>query len=314
MPLNTTSAIAQMAAASYPAVLAAVRKPENQWAESAFMRELQRQGAIDSINFGPTLEAALDWRRNPGAGFQTNELDPVSLAKTDVIAAASYSIAELTIPIVWTKKDEVQNPSENQKVALVKSLLTNAIDSHDDLVEEAIFGVSTAGFLGLQTIVPDNGQTSVGGIDAALDLMWRNPVSTYTNATDIVASFTTCWNNVSKGSGSALSPKFMVSGSTPHAQYESTQQGLQRYVDKDEADAGFKILAFKTARYVFSQYGSTRIYMLNPKSFGIKVAKGFFREKGDTQEMEGSNGYVTKVYSALQALTNNKSRCGLVRL
>lgn len=311
--------ISQIVASSYNAVLAESRKPENQWAESAFMRELERMGAINKVDFGPNIEVPLDWRRNPGAGFQAVELDPQSLAKTDVISAALYSVAELSIPIVWSKKDEATNPSANQKIALTKSLLQNAIDSHDDLVEEALFSTSTNGFNGLGNhatlgLLPDSGQGTVGGIDASTETMWRHSAVTYTGASDIEASFTTCWNAISKGSGSAMSPKVMVSGSTPHAQFEGTQQALQRYVDSQELKAGFKVLAFKTARYIFSQYGGTRIYFLNPKSFSVKVSKQYFRERSETQEIVGVNGFYTSVYSALQTVLSNKSRCGVVKL
>lgn len=308
--------ISQIVASSYNAVLAAARKPENQWAESAAMREFEKQGFIDRVNFGPTLEAPLDWRRNPGAGFMATDLEAQSMAKTDVISAASYAIAQLSVPVVWSKMDDATNPSENQKIALVKSLLQNSIDSHDDLIEEALFGATTNNFLGLQTLIPDAGQGTVGGIDASTETMWRNANGTYTGASDIVATFTTVWNAVSKGSGSALSPKLLISGSAPHATYEGTQQSLQRYIDKDEADAGFKILAFKTARYVFSQFGGTRIFMVNPKSFGLKVSKAYFRDRSETQELvqQGVQGFACNLYSALQMITNNKSRCGVVHL
>ena len=41
--------IGQLAAASYPAVLAEKRKGANQWNESAAMRELEKQGAVKRL-------------------------------------------------------------------------------------------------------------------------------------------------------------------------------------------------------------------------------------------------------------------------
>src|ERR1700687_1268546 len=134
--------ISQIIAVSYPAVLAEMRKPANQWAESAFMRELERQGAIEHKSLGATIEAPLDYQRNPGTTFLATELQPTSLTKTEVITSASFAVAEVTVPIVWSKRDEALNPAENQKIALVKSLLENAIESHDDILEQQVFGVS----------------------------------------------------------------------------------------------------------------------------------------------------------------------------
>jgi hypothetical protein len=43
--------IAQIVAVSYPAVLAEMRKTHNQWAESAFMGELQKQGFVVPVHY-----------------------------------------------------------------------------------------------------------------------------------------------------------------------------------------------------------------------------------------------------------------------
>lgn len=301
--------ISQMIAVSYPAVLADMRKPTNQWAESAFMRELDRQGAIVSKSLGATIEAPLDYQRNAGTDFLATDLTPTSLAKTEVLTAASYSVAELSVPIVWSKGDDAKNPEENQKIALVKALLENAINSHDDAIEEALFATTTDGFLGLATHVPTSGQGQDGGIDASTEVFWRNPVDTYAaDGSDIEAVLTGLWNTAAKGSGSSLAPKLLVSGADAQALFESTQIAQQRFVDTQELNAGFKVLAFKTARYVFSQYGDDKIYGLNPKSFQLITSKQYFRDRGETREIDAANGFVSKIYSALQSITNNKSR------
>jgi hypothetical protein len=303
--------IDQITAVSYPAVLAEMRKGENQWAENAALREFEKQGVISRESLGATIECPLDYRVNPDTAVLAGDQDEASLVKTDVVTSASYSIAQLSVPVVWTKGDEAKNPSENQKISLVKQILENGINSHDDLIEQCIFTSSTAGgdeLNGLDTLVPTSGQGTVAGIDASLETWWRNYADTYTDASDIEATFTTVYNRAMKGSGSPLAPKFLLSGPTPHAMYESGLQTLQRFVDSSEADAGFKILAFKNARYVFSQYGGTKVYFLNPKNFKLVTSKQYFRDKGNTIEIPAQNAFVFKIYSALQFVVNNKSR------
>jgi hypothetical protein len=305
--------IGQIVAVSYPAVLAEMRKAANQWAESALLRELERQGAVERKSLGATIEAPLDYQRNPGAAF-TVDLQPTSMSKTEVLTAASYDIAEISVPILWSKKDEVQNPTENQKINLVKALLENAINSHDDLIEQYIFQTSTNGFLGFLTHIVDAGTGSDGGIDSSVNTWWRNQQATYVDDTDIEAAFTTVWNASAKGSGSALLPTLMVSDGATQALFEGTQQANQRYVDSQELKAGFKILAFKTARYVFSQYGGTRVLFANPKNFKLVASKEYFRDRGDTQEIQNANGFVSKIYSALQTVVTNRSRLGVAHV
>ena len=291
-----------------------MRKAANQWTENAFLRELEKQGGIERKSLGPTIEAPLDYQSNPGTLFLSTELQPTSLTKTEVVTSASFTPAEVSVPIVWSKRDEALNPSETQKIALVKQLLENGINSHDDLIEKSLFLTSTNGFLGLLTHLSTAGTGSDGGIDSSVNTFWKNQQSTYVDDTDIESAFTTVWNNCAKGSGSKLVPTLMASDGPTQALFEGTQQANQRYVDTDELKAGFKVLAFKTSRYVFSQYGTTTVYFLNPKNFKLVVSKEFFRDRGDTQEIPNANGFVTKIYSALQSVTDNRSRLGIAHL
>ena len=306
--------IGQIAAASYVAVLNEARKPENQWAENAALREFERQGFIKRRSFGETLQKTLDYRRNPNAGFLATSLQTTSLTATEVITAASYDIAELSIPVTWPKKWEAQNPSENQKIPLVKSLLTNGFDSHDDLIEEAFFAsTATNGFQSFRTLIPDAGQGTVGGIDASTETWWRNPNDTYlADGSDMVSAMTEVWNSAGKGSGSRMIPTLVVADDTTQALFESTQQPQQRYVDTEELKVGFKILAFKTARFIYSQYAGTRVHMMNPRSLQLDVSKEYFRDKGETQELDDAQGFGFKIYSALQLTTCNKSRLAVL--
>ena len=306
--------VSQIISASYAAIVNEARQAANQWVESAFMRELERQGAIDRVNFGSQIEATLDYQANPGAAFLSSSMQPTSLAETEVVTSAVYSIAELSVPVTWSKKTEAQNPSENQKIALVKQLVTNGLNSHDDLIEQAFFATSTNGFLGLLTHATTAGTGSDGGIDSGTETWWENQQATYVDDTDIESAMTNGWNLATKGSGSQLSPTFAVSDGDTQAIFEGTQQANQRWIDTEELKAGFKILGFKTTRYVFSQYGTSTTFMGNPKNLSLKVSKQFFRDRGETQEVPNANGYTFKIYSALQFVTNNRSRLAAIHV
>lgn len=310
--------IEQIAAVSYPAVLAEMRKPANQWVENAALRVLEKNGFIKHISFGENIEIPLDYRVNPDTAILASDQDAASLLKTEVITSAVFDIAQLNVPVTWTKGDDAKNPSENQKIALVKALLENAINSHDDLLEQRIFTSSAVGgveLLGLADLVPTSGQGTVGGIDASLETFWRNQSDTYVDGTDIEAGMTTVYNAAAKGTGAQLRPKVLISGSTPHSLFESQLQALQRWGDGGgTATAGFTALKFKDADYVFSQFGGTSIYFLNPKNYQLTVSKQYFRDKGSTEVVPGQNAFYFLIYSALQFVVNNKSRLGVLHL
>ncbi len=244
--------IKDIVAASYPAVLAEKRKPANQWAESAAMRAFEKGGFIKRMGLGPTIETPLDYVANAGGAFLATDITATSLSKTSVIGAASYAVAEVSVPIVWTKKDEATNPTENQKIAYTASLLENGIDTHDDLLETAIFAATaTQGFESLPTLATEDGLGTIGGIVSATDTMWKSQFFDYT--TLIEAGLTTVFNQCSKGSGSGLTPTLVLTSAASHGAYEAVLQALQRFIDTDEANSGFKTLAFKSAKMVFSQ-------------------------------------------------------------
>lgn len=313
MPLT----IEQIAAVSYPAVLAEMRKPANQWSENAALRVLEKQGFIQHIALGQNIEVPLDYRANPDTAVLASDQDTASLIKTEVITSGVFDIAQINVPVTWTKGDDAKNPSETQKVSLVKALLENAINSHDDLIEQSIFTTSAAGgveLTGLDILVPSSGQGTPGGIDAVTELWWRNPSATYTDGTDIEAAMTAMWNSAAKGSGSPLQPKVIISGATPNSLYESTLQTQQRFSNSQDGAGGFNTLKFKTADYPFSQFGGNNIYFLNPKNYNLVVSKQYFRDKGSTYDVTGQNAFYFLVYSALQFVISNKSRLGVLTL
>jgi hypothetical protein len=306
--------IEQIAAVSYPAVIAEMRKPQNQWVENAALRELEKQGFIQRVSLGENIECPLDYRVNPDTAVLASDQDSASLLKTEVITSAVFDIAQLNVPVTWTKGDEAKNPSETQKIALVKALLENAINSHDDLIEQRIFSSSSVGGVevnGLADLVPTSGQGTVGGIDASVETFWRNQADTFVDGSDIEAAMTDVYNSCAKGTG-GMAPKVLISGSATHGLFESQLQSLQRFVDSNEADAGYKILAFKGSKYIFSHKGGTSIYFLNPKNYQLVVSKQYFRDKGSTYDVPGQNAFYFLIYSAMQFVVNNKSRLGVL--
>ena len=306
--------VEQISAVSYPAVLAEMRQAKNQWVQNSALNHLEKSGFIQHISFGENIECPLDYRANPDTAVLASDQDSAALLKTEVVTSAVYDIAQINVPVTWTRGDEAKNPSETQKINLVKTLLTNAIDSHDDLIETNIFVGSSAGGIetnGLDDLVPTTGQGTVGGIDASVETFWRNQADTFVDGSDIEVAMTELYNACAKGTG-GLAPTTLISGSATHALYEGQLQSLQRFVDASEADAGFKALAFKGAKYIFSHKGGTSVYFLNPKNYQLVVSKQYFRDKGTTYDVPGQNANYFLVYSALQFVTNCKSRLGVL--
>lgn len=311
-----TPPISQLLAASYASVQNDRNLPANQWAESAFLNELERQGMVHHEDLGPTIERTLDWRRNTTFGVLATSLATTSLATaTDVITAASYTPAEVAGWGVWSKNTEMTNPTLSQKIDVVKAILTNAFASHDDILEDTLFVTSSAGgteLQGLDNLVTTDGLGTVGGINASTDAFWRNKVDGFTSGLDLEAGMESLWNRTEKGTGSQFKPTLIVSDGQLQALFASTQQTQQRFTGQD-LKASFLTIMFKSARYVYSKSAPAgKQYMLGNKTYAVFVSKEFYRAKGETQEIQGGTGYTFQVYTGIQATTSNRSRLGVL--
>lgn len=311
-----TPSVSQIIGSTYNVVLGD-KRATNQWSESAFLRALEKKGFVKRVAGGSQIEDPLDWRANSGTAFLATDTTATSVSKTDVITGTVYDFAEIVVPITWTFRQEAENSSVNQKVDLAKALIQNAIDSHDDLIEQDLFSTVNSLFLGLQNIVPTTGQPNIGGINGATDAMWRNQTGTYTSdGSDMEAQMLSVYNKAAKGSGAALAPGLLVSGPTANALFESQLVSFQRFTDGDEASGGFTAIKFHNAPFVFSQYGETLttnpVYFLNNQSFNLVVVKSAFRTLKEMVQIPAATAYNRKVYSLLQAKTNNVSRLGVI--
>jgi hypothetical protein len=226
-----------------------------------------------------------------------------------VLTTAEYSEGQLVVPITWTFADEAKNTSPNQKVNLVSSLIENAMTSHDDLLEEKMFATTTNGFIGLNTLLVDNGQGSPGGINAAVETWWRHYTATYyDDGSDIQSAFGLAMSSAGKSSGGGQ-PDLIVSGPTPYNLYEGSLQPLVRISEVETGKMGFKALKFRDADVIFSQYGDEdRFAGIRTKNTKLYMAKGFARKMGDEIEITNQTAKTKKLYTMLQLATNNKSR------
>lgn len=109
--------IEQIIQASYrPALKAA--KDGRHWI-SPKLESLQKAGRIKIMTLGPQVEKSY-------------------IDKNGIISSKSYNSQQISIPLVWSKSDNANNSTENQKVSLVYQLLKNGWYNHDDVLEEKI--------------------------------------------------------------------------------------------------------------------------------------------------------------------------------
>lgn len=304
----------QLVAATYDDVVNERNKAADQWSDSSFLKALERLGGVKRIPGGATLQLTLDYKANPAADFLLTDATTTSTSKTEILTAASYDLVPLVVPVNWSFFDEAVNSEKNQKVDLVSALVDNALASHDQAIEDALFA-TTGGTDGFNTIVDlftEDGTGTVGTIVAGTETWWKNQFKdwgTDTGAT-LLADYTTLYNSCAKGSG-GKKPNVIVGSATQHANFEAALTANQRFVSSDSASGGFTDLAFKNIPYIFtSEYTSDSSWMFNTKDTQLFVVMSAWRQRRKVQDHVNAAMSNMKLFSVLQFATRNRSRGG----
>ncbi len=100
--------IGRILVASYPNVLKE-QKQGRAWVNRS-LQVLEDQKRIRHTSLAPTVEVG--------------RINGESL---------TFHVSEISVPIVWSEKDEQVANTENKKIDLVATLLENGLDSHDDI-------------------------------------------------------------------------------------------------------------------------------------------------------------------------------------
>jgi len=306
----------QLVAATYDDVVTERNKAADQWSDSSFLKGLERLGGVKKVLGGATLQVTLDYQANSAADFLATDSTGTSTGKTEILTAASYSFIPLVVPVNWSFFDEAVNSEKNQKVDLVSAIVDNALASHDDAIEDALFA-STGGTDGFNTLVDlytEDGTGTVGTIVSGTETWWKNQFKdwgTDTGAT-LLADYTTLYNSCAKGS-SGKKPNVIVGSATMQANYEAALTANQRYMNTNSASGGFTEIMFKTIPYLFSaSYTSDSAWMFNTADTQLYVVMSAWRQRRKVQDHVNAAMSNMKIFSVCQLATRNRSRGGVL--
>jgi len=310
----------QALAIAWPSAIADGKRPFNQWSEQALLREMDKQGMIKRMNLGESISVQIDHQANPEAKVMTADDAAVfttSVAKTEVISEAQYDIAEIVSPLAWSEKDENSASGEQAKVSFIASLIDNGNESHNAVLEAGLFATDGT-LLGFDDLIDStDGGGTVGGINASVDVMWKNQVGDpYTDGDDVEAAMTAVFLACAKGSGSDSAPTLIATGVDGYATYEGALQAFQRFQGGDKASGGFGAVLFKMVPVIYSQYAddASAFIFLNKKAYSVYVQKSAYRKLRPATYDQNSLMTVRHVYSALQAIVTTRSRLGVLTI
>lgn len=225
---------------------------------NALLARLERKGKRKPFSGGRQIMQELEYGENTTFGWYSG-YDPLNISPSDVFTAALYDIKQASVAVSISGLEELQNNGDEQMIDLLESRIGNAERTMRNQMAAAVYGDGTAAggkaIGGLQLLVADSGQGTVGGINSATWAFWRN--ITFDATTDGGAAATTAniisymnrvWLQLVRGTDR---PDLVLADNNYYRLYMEALQPQQRFTSSDMAQAGFESLKYMSADVVF---------------------------------------------------------------
>ena len=254
---------------------------------NAFLQRLMKKGMKRTESGGTTLAQPLEYAEN--STYQRySGYDTLNVGASDVLSAAEFPWRQIAIHVTASGQEMRINSGKERIVNLVKSRMKNAIRTYKNNFSFDVYGDNTLPnqIGGLQALISDNGQGTVGGINSATWTFWRNKVQsaaapmqggaaiTPSGASGIMESLMLpLWMAQTRGDDK---PDLILSSNEYFNFYETSQVSLKRYTSSDTARGGFQSLKYKSADVIFdggSGIPNAHMYFLNTDYIHLVVHK-----------------------------------------
>lgn len=254
---------------------------------NAFLQRLMKKGMKRTESGGTTLAQPLEYAEN--STYQRySGYDVLNIGASDVLSAAEFPWRQIAIHVTASGQEMRINSGKERIVNLVKSRMKNAIRTFKNNFSFDVYGDGTLPnqIGGLQLLIADNGQGTVGGINAATWTFWRNKVQsaaapiqgggaiTPSGATGVMESLMLpLWMAQTRGDDK---PDLILSSNEYFAFYETSQVSIKRYTQAETAKGGFQSLKYKSADVIFdggSGIPNAHMYFLNTDYIHLVVHK-----------------------------------------
>lgn len=240
----------------------------------------KRQRYVDG---GLSIVEPLEYAEN-GSYQRYSGYDLLNIQASDVISSAEYAWRQVAIHVVASGKEMRINKGKNAFLNLVKSRISNAIRTFKNNFSADLYSDGTASnqINGLQSIIADSGQGTVGGINSttAANAFWRNIVQSAAaplqgggaitpSASTIESLMLPLWLACSIGDDT---PDLIVADTVYYTYYEHSQTSVKRYTDSDEAQGGFISLRYKKAKVIYdggSGIPASHMYFINTDNLSL---------------------------------------------
>lgn len=212
-------------------------------------------------------------------GTSVGRGEQASLATTDPVTAAQYTIAQYVQYVTIPALDEIKAGGMGARLNLVETYLTNARLSAEAMLSEDLWAISqgkATDIIGIPQLVTTDGTGTIGNINASTYTWWKNKfIDTVTFATQGLDKMRQMVNDVSAGN-QGFRPDLIVTTQTIYEAYlDLAEHANVIYTTPGKVQTRIADLGFTAANYQGipitwdPNCPSGRMYFLNKK--GLKV-------------------------------------------
>lgn len=275
---------------------------DNVFISSALLSRLKKKG-LKKLDGGTSIMVPLEYDDISSSGWYTGA-DTLSTSDNETMTAAEYAWKQLYANISITRRDELVNSGDSQKVDLVKSKMKNAEKTMANQLATGIYnaGSTSNAIIGLQAIIGTS--NTIGGISQTLHTWWAAQLDSSTTAFAIAAlqtQFSACtFNNES--------PSVIMATKANYNRYYGALQPQQRFMDSDSAKGGFSSLMFNGVPFIADDYcPSNNIMMINESYLHLCVHKDEDMRFSGFQKPENQNIRLGQIFW-MGALASSNNR------
>src|ERR1700743_1718192 len=242
---------------------------------NALFRRITQKGRVDLEDGGLSIVTPLDYQAN--STYQRySGYDVLNINAVDVLTAAEYPWRQVAVNVAASGLELRTNSGAQRIINFTKAKIKNAQRSLANGLSVDIYSDGTAAnqVNGLQAIVADAGQGTVGGINAATWAFWQNGVQSAAapiqggsaitpGPTTIESLMLPTWIRLTRGTDM---PDMIVMSDDYFSFYEQSQTSLKRYAPDDNGQGGMVSMKYKTADVFFDSSGgvpASHAYFLN---------------------------------------------------
>jgi len=313
-----SSIFTQMVSASLRNVASDVA--DNMSANNALLRRMKKKGNVRTLDGGYEIQVPLEYAGN-GTYTRFGGYDTLNINASDILTSAKYDWAQIALHVVSSGRELMQNSGKSAMINLVKTKKKNALKSAANNFSVDLYsdGSLANQIGGLANLIQTNGQGTVGGLDSATLTWWRNKfremtgTNAYTKDT-ILGEFNALWLPLVVGEDK---PDVIVASHDIYSVYEASQQQIQRYMNADEAQAGFMSLKYKSADVIFDDNANfatnaEKAYFINTDYLYIFQHKDAQWSEDEAKRPINQDAVVVPFYWMGNVTVSNRSRQGVL--